>query len=124
LFDFFVPSACCNKTTSNKCFFFSLQFMHILSFYPLSYWVFILLAAFAIGLAKGGLKGVDMLAVTIMALVFGGKSSTGIVLPLLCVADWCRIVLQPACTVETFLEIDTLDDHWYFAWGVFGKGYG
>lgn len=28
-----------------------------------------------------------MLSVTIMALVFGGKSSTGIVLPLLCVAD-------------------------------------
>jgi uncharacterized membrane protein YfcA len=47
----------------------------------------ILLAAFIIGLAKAGLKGVDMLSVTIMALVFGGKSSTGIVLPLLCVAD-------------------------------------
>lgn len=55
--------------------------------YSLSGWVFILLAAFAIGLAKGGLKGVDMLAVTIMALLFGGKSSTGVVLPLLCVAD-------------------------------------
>lgn len=68
-------------------FFFSLQYMDILSLYSLTYWIFILLAAFAIGLAKGGLKGVDMLAVTIMALVFGGKSSTGIVLPLLCVAD-------------------------------------
>jgi uncharacterized membrane protein YfcA len=61
--------------------------MEIFSLYPISQWLLILLAAFLIGLAKGGLKGVDMLAVTIMALVFGGKSSTGIVLPLLCVAD-------------------------------------
>jgi uncharacterized protein len=61
--------------------------MEIFSLYSISYWLFILLAAFAVGLAKGGLKGVDMLAVTIMALVFGGKASTGIVLPLLCVAD-------------------------------------
>ena len=47
----------------------------------------IFLGAFIIGLAKAGLKGIDMLNVTIMALVFGGKASTGIVLPLLCAAD-------------------------------------
>ena len=39
------------------------------------------------GLAKAGLRGIDMLNVTLMALVFGGKASTGIVLPLLCIAD-------------------------------------
>jgi uncharacterized membrane protein YfcA len=50
-------------------------------------WVCILLASFIIGLTKGGIKGVDMLSVTIMAIVFGSKSSTGIVLPLLCFAD-------------------------------------
>ena len=50
-------------------------------------WVIIILAAFIIGLTKGGVKGVDMLSVTIMAIVFGSKSSTGIVLPLLCFAD-------------------------------------
>lgn len=49
--------------------------------------VLIFLGAFIIGLAKAGLKGIDMLNVTIMALVFGGKASTGIVLPLLCAAD-------------------------------------
>ena len=43
--------------------------------------------ALIIGLAKAGLRGIDMLNVTIMALVFGGKASTGIVLPLLCAAD-------------------------------------
>lgn len=47
----------------------------------------IALSAFIIGLAKAGLKGIDMLNVTIMAIVFGGKASTGIVLPLLCAAD-------------------------------------
>src|SRR5688572_32699012 len=50
-------------------------------------WLLILLAAFIIGLSKAGLKGIDMLNVTIMTIVFGGKASTGIVLPLLCVAD-------------------------------------
>lgn len=50
-------------------------------------WTLIILAAFIIGLAKAGLKGIDMMNVTIMAIVFGSKASTGIVLPLLCFAD-------------------------------------
>ena len=55
--------------------------------YTLFQWLLVILAAFLIGMGKAGLKGVDMLNVTLMAIVFGGKSSTGIVLPLLCVAD-------------------------------------
>jgi len=47
----------------------------------------ILISAFLLGMAKAGLKGIDLLNVTLMALVFGGKASTGIVLPLLCAAD-------------------------------------
>ncbi len=50
-------------------------------------WALIFIAAFIIGLAKAGLKGIDMMNVTIMAIVFGGKTSTGVVLPLLCAAD-------------------------------------
>src|SRR5687767_6405952 len=50
-------------------------------------WFLILLSAFIIGLAKAGIKGIDMMNVTLMAIVFGGKASTGIVLPLLCAAD-------------------------------------
>ena len=50
-------------------------------------WGLILLSAFFIGLSKAGLRGIDMMNVTIMAIVFGSKASTGIVLPLLCVAD-------------------------------------
>lgn len=61
--------------------------MDTISLYSLSEWLIILLASFFIGLGKAGLKGVDMLSVTLMAFVFGSKSSTGIVLPLLCMSD-------------------------------------
>jgi hypothetical protein len=50
-------------------------------------WTLIALAAFIIGLSKAGIKGIDIMNVTIMAIVFGGKASTGVVLPLLCFAD-------------------------------------
>jgi uncharacterized protein len=66
--------------------------MEILSAYSISNLVLIFIAAFIIGLSKAGLKGIDMLNVTIMAIVFGGKASTGIVLPLLCVADIAAVL--------------------------------
>jgi len=61
--------------------------MEILSAYSSGKLVLIFLASFFIGLSKAGFKGIEMLNVTIMAIVFGGKASTGIVLPLLCLAD-------------------------------------
>ncbi len=61
--------------------------MHMLFSPTFIFWMLILLAAFIIGLSKAGLKGIDMMNVTIMAIVFGGKASTGVVLPLLCAAD-------------------------------------
>ena len=66
--------------------------MHLLFDGSVTNWVLILIAAFIIGLSKAGLKGIDMMNVTIMALVFGGKASTGIVLPLLCVADILAVI--------------------------------
>ena len=59
----------------------------IIALHSNSEWLLILLASFIIGLTKAGLKGVDMLSVTLMAIVFWSKTSTGIVLPLLCLAD-------------------------------------
>lgn len=61
--------------------------MEIFYAYSIANLILIFTGAFILGLAKAGLKGIDMLNVTIMALVFGSKASTGIVLPLLCVAD-------------------------------------
>ena len=61
--------------------------METIALYPYSTWIIIMLASFFIGLGKAGLKGIDMLSVTLMAFVFGSKASTGIVLPLLCISD-------------------------------------
>lgn len=45
------------------------------------------LCALLIGMSKAGLSGGGLLVVPVMAAVFGGKPSTGIVLPMLIVAD-------------------------------------
>jgi uncharacterized membrane protein YfcA len=66
--------------------------MEILSGFSALELLMIFSGAFILGLAKGGLKGIDMLNVTLMALVFGGKASTGIVLPLLCAADIAAVI--------------------------------
>lgn len=50
-------------------------------------WSVSLLCGFLIGTAKAGLAGTGLMIVPIMAYVFGGKVSTGIVLPMLIVAD-------------------------------------
>ncbi len=65
----------------------SVSIIQIFGAFSTSNWLLIALGAFIIGLSKAGLKGIDMLNVTIMAIVFGSKASTGIVLPLLCCAD-------------------------------------
>lgn len=59
----------------------------LLQHYSVAQWLLMLLAAFCIGMGKAGLKGVDGLGVIVMALAFGTKLSTGIVLPLLCMGD-------------------------------------
>jgi uncharacterized membrane protein YfcA len=66
--------------------------MDVLFTGSLSNWILIFLASFIIGLSKAGLKGIDMMNVTIMAIVFGGKASTGVVLPLLCFADIMAVI--------------------------------
>ena len=45
------------------------------------------LVAMLVGMAKTGVHGAGMLSVPMLATVFGSQSSTGILLPLLCIAD-------------------------------------
>lgn len=45
------------------------------------------LVALLIGMAKTGIHGTGMAAVPLLAMVFGGKLSSGILLPILCIAD-------------------------------------
>ncbi|MCW1953182.1 MAG: sulfite exporter TauE/SafE family protein [Flavobacteriia bacterium] len=50
-------------------------------------YVLAFLAAFILGISKAGVKGIAVLIVTLMALAFGGKASTGMLMPLLIVGD-------------------------------------
>ncbi|MFC4700724.1 sulfite exporter TauE/SafE family protein [Glaciecola siphonariae] len=49
--------------------------------------VLIAVSASLIGMAKTGIHGTGMLTVPIMAIIFGGKASSGLVLPMLIMAD-------------------------------------
>ncbi|WP_367186846.1 TSUP family transporter [Maribacter confluentis] len=49
-------------------------------------------ATFIIGLSKAGIKGIAVLNVTFMALAFGAKESTGMVVPLLILADIFAVI--------------------------------
>lgn len=55
-------------------------------------WAMVLFAAFLVGLSKSGLKGIAVVFVTILAFVFGGKVSTGILMPFLVAADIYAII--------------------------------
>lgn len=50
-------------------------------------WTLVLLCGLLVGLAKTGVAGLGALIVAILAGIFGGKSSTGILLPMLCMGD-------------------------------------
>lgn len=50
------------------------------------------LAAFFLGLSKGGLKGMGILVVALTALAYGAKNSTGILVPLLIVGDILAVI--------------------------------
>ena len=53
----------------------------------LSGWALAVTAAFLIGVSKAGLKGLSLFNVTLLALAFGAKSSTGIIMPFLILGD-------------------------------------
>ena len=50
-------------------------------------WFWVILCALFVGMAKTGVAGIGMLIVPILATIFGGKSSAGILLPMLSMAD-------------------------------------
>ncbi|AWV99248.1 sulfite exporter TauE/SafE family protein [Arcticibacterium luteifluviistationis] len=66
--------------------------MDFFSDHSLLEWALVFFSAFIVGFSKAGLRGVDVMNVTIMALVFGSKASTGLVLPLLCMADVLAVI--------------------------------
>ena len=64
----------------------------LLSDLPTTSWILAFGAAFIIGLSKAGIKGIAVLNVTLMALAFGAKASTGMVVPLLVLADIFAVI--------------------------------
>lgn len=55
-------------------------------------WSLALLAAVIVGISKAGVKGIAIVIVTLLAIVFGGKASTGILLPMLIIGDIFAVI--------------------------------
>lgn len=55
--------------------------------FSLLQWILFAVCAMFVGMSKVGVPGVSMLVVPTLAIIFGGKASTGILLPMLMMAD-------------------------------------
>ncbi len=55
-------------------------------------WVMAGTAVFLMGVSKAGLKGMSIFNVTLMALAFGSRASTGLIVPLLIVGDIFAVI--------------------------------
>ena len=49
--------------------------------------ILFILSALTIGMSKAGLSGLGLAMVPMMALIFGARESTGVILPMLITAD-------------------------------------
>lgn len=63
--------------------------MNLLNILDITYvqFLWVALAAFFIGFSKTGISGAAMMSIPILASVFGGRESTGVILPMLIAAD-------------------------------------
>lgn len=50
-------------------------------------WTILILSAMLIGMSKVGVPGVSLIVIPALAMIFGGKPSTGLLLPMLMLAD-------------------------------------
>jgi uncharacterized membrane protein YfcA len=55
-------------------------------------WFLIFICSMLIGMSKTGVPGVSMIVVPTLALIFGGKQSTGVLLPILILADVFAVI--------------------------------
>ena len=85
-------------------------------------WIILSITAICIGMSKTGVQGITLLIVPYMAIAFGAKESTGVILPMLCIADImavayykriadCKVVakLLPTAILGGSAEIPTID---------------
>ena len=50
-------------------------------------WILLAFCGLFVGMSKVGVPGISMIVVPILAIIFGGKASTGVLLPMLMMAD-------------------------------------
>ena len=55
-------------------------------------WGILFLSALIIGMSKTGIQGLSLISVPLLALAFGAKPSTGLILPILCIADLIAVL--------------------------------
>lgn len=55
-------------------------------------WVLLFVCAFLIGMSKTGIQGINVLTIPFMAIAFGAKPSTGLILPMLCFSDLIAVI--------------------------------
>ena len=53
----------------------------------LASWILAFIASVVIGISKSGIKGIAVIIITLMALAFGARASTGLLVPLLLTGD-------------------------------------
>ena len=58
----------------------------------LASWIFAFAASFVLGVSKAGIKGIAIITVTLMALAFGARESTGLIVPMLIVGDIFAVI--------------------------------
>lgn len=81
-------------------------------------WILLFTCALLIGMSKTGIQGITLLAIPLMAINFGAKPSTGLILPMLCFSDLIAVIyyrrtaewkyvfkLLPAAIVGFFVAI-------------------
>jgi uncharacterized membrane protein YfcA len=81
-------------------------------------WILLFTCALLIGMSKTGIQGITLLAIPLMAINFGAKASTGLILPMLCFSDLIAVIyyrrtaewnyifkLLPSAIVGFFLAI-------------------
>jgi uncharacterized membrane protein YfcA len=84
--DAFFPLS--GKTINSGNIAFFTEMISLFSFsFTLTHFLFFLLVAVFVGMSKTGVHGAGMVAVPLLAAVFGGQLSSGIMLPMLCLAD-------------------------------------
>ncbi len=67
-------------------------------------WILTLLAMMIMGISKAGIKGISIIVVILLAVIFGSKASTGIIMPLLIAADIIAVVYYRRHTEWRYLR--------------------